>query len=255
MKNKNYIVKGTPIVPSLCGIGMALLWYIIFYFGEGQWAMATNSFSFEELTGIQTYLTVMNLATPIVFFICVLFLAEMDLKWMLPALLVPIVLQTSLFSVNFAANVPDYIFQNPCKFAAPFLALILFVLTTEKILPNKWIFVAFCGVAILLPLLFTVFGKGEFTDQTYGYDAMGNVVPLTYYFWSDFAAYALTYVGLGALAVQMRAPRESDFVSLKEMKKAYDEKIAAQEAQAFDIAEETPENTTEEPSEEPEETL
>ncbi len=238
MKNKHYIVKGTPIVPSLCGIGMALLWYFSFYFGAGEWTSEMNSFSFEGLSGMQIYLTVLNLVIPILYFVCVLFLAEVDLKWMLPALLAPIVQQISMFILYYTQNSADYIFVYPVRFIIPFVALILFVLTVEKIIPTKWIFVAFCGLALAVPLVLTFCKIGEFT-----YTA-GDV---TYYFWSEYLAYALTYLGLSALAIQMRPPRESDFVTLKEMQQAYDEKVAAEaaEAEAGPEAEETAETEPE----------
>ncbi len=240
MKNKHYIVKGTPIVPSLCGIGMALLWYFSFYFGQGKWTTEMNTFDFEGLSGGQIYLTVLNLVLPIVYFVCVLFLAEIDLKWMLPALLAPIVQQVSLFIWWYAQGSVDYIFVYPFRFVVPFAAVILFVLTVEKLLPNKWFFVGFCGIAIVVPLILTFCKIGEFTYTS------GTT---TFYLWSEYLTYALTYLGLGALVLQMRAPRESDFVSLKEMQQAYDEKVAAEVAEEEETAEEA-EFLTEEAEEE-----
>ena len=204
MKNKNYIVKGTPIVPSLCGIGMAVLWYMFFYFLNGSWSFNMNALSFGEMTGSEIYFTVMSLLVPVIFFIGVLFLVELNIRWMIAVLLIPVVEQISAFVMYFTANEPEYIFMSPIRFIVPFLALILFALTVEKILPTKWIFVGFCGVAILLPLILTFCGVGEFTFTQQAYDAEYNTITLTGYLWSEYLSYALYYVGLGALVVQMR---------------------------------------------------
>lgn len=248
MKNKKYIVKGTPIVPSLCGILMAVLWYLFFYFADGKWTFDMNTFSFSEMSGTDIYFTVMTLVIPVLFFIGVLFLAEIDLRWMILSLLAPIVYQISLFILYFKEDTPEYIFENPIKFAAPFLALILLVLTLEKIIPTKWVFVGFCGVAVLLPLILTLCGVGEFTFSQQTYDAEYNIVTSNGYLWSEYLSFALYYLGLGALALQMRPPRESDFVTLKDLKQAYAEKMAAQESSeqerevsGEESAEETPE--------------
>lgn len=232
MKDKKYIIKGTPIVPSLCGIGMAVLWYTYFGFGAGEWHFQMKSFSFSEMTGAEIYFTVLSLLIPVVFFIGVLFLAEIDLRWMIPVLLLPIVNQISLFVFHAISGNPQYMFDyplySPIQFAAPFLALILFVLTVEKIIPTKWVFVGFCGVAILLPLILTLCGVGDF----FYFDPTVSYTPIaTAYLWSDYLSFALYYLGLGALALQMRPPKESDFVTLAEMKQAYDEKMAAQNSE------------------------
>ncbi len=230
MKNKKFIVKGTPIVPSLCGILMAVLWYLYFYFGQGKWTADMNTFSFSEMEGQELYLTLLSLIVPVLFFIAVLFLAEKDPRLVLVGMIGPIVQQMSLFIVYFKDNSPDYFFGAPIQFIAPFAALILFALTVEKILPSKWIFVGFCGLAVLLPLVLTLCGVGEFTVTQQGYDADYNVVQYTYYFWSDYLAYAFYYVGLAALVVQMRPPRKEDLVSLADLQQAYDEKMAAEKS-------------------------
>ena len=211
---KHYIVKATPIVPSLCGIAMAVLWYAFFYFGNGKWTFDLNAFSFSEMSGTEIYLTVMMLVVPVLFFVGVLFLAEYDLRWMLVALLAPVAFQISLFVFYAKANDFQYIFENPIQFIAPFLGLILLALTLEKVLPTKWIFVGFCGIAVLLPLILTLCGIGEFTLQYETYDAEYNPVTISYYLWSDYLSYALYYLGLGALALQMHPPKPEDPTAL-----------------------------------------
>lgn len=215
MKNKNYIVKGTPIVPAICGIGMVVLWYMFFYFLNGSWSFNMNSLSFGEMTGSEIYFTVLSLLVPVIFFIGVLFLAEINIRWMICVLLIPVWEQISAFVLYFTANETEYIFQSPVQFFAPFLALILFALTIEKVLPTKWIFVGFCGVAILLPLILTFCGVGEFTFAQQAYDAEYNPITLSGYLWSNYLSYALYYVGLSALAVQMRPPKESELIGLQ----------------------------------------
>lgn len=251
MKNKKYIVKGTPIVPSLCGILMAVLWYLYFYFGQGKWTADMNTFSFSEMAGQELYLTLLSLLAPVLFFVAVLFLAEKDPRLVLLGMIGPIVQQLSLFIVYFTQNSPDYLFNSPIQFIAPFAALILFALTVEKVIPSKWIFVGFCGLAVILPLVLTLCGIGEFTVTQEGYDADYNVVRYTYYFWSDYLAYAFYYVGLAALTVQMRAPRKEDLVTVADLKKAYEEKMAAEEAVAApeaseEAADEDPERSASE---------
>ncbi len=210
MKQEKLAVKGTPILPSACGIGMAVLWYLFFYFFNGEWTFDMNTFSFSEMTGTDVYFTVLALAVPVLFFIGVLFLAELDLRWMLLPLLTPVVYQVSAFILHIKNENSEYIFQNPIKFIAPFLALILFVFTVERILPSKWIFVGFCGIAVLLPLILTLFGTGEFTFSQQIYDAEYNIVTVHAYLWSEYLSFALYYVGLGALAVQMAPSRQSE---------------------------------------------
>ncbi len=213
MKDKKYIIKGTPIVPSLCGIGMAVLWYTYFGFGAGKWHFQMKSFSFSEMTGAEIYFTALSLLIPVVFFIGVLFLAEIDLRWMIPVLLLPIVNQISIFVARAIVNDPlfrfDYPLRAPFQFAAPFLALILFVLTVEKILPTKWIFVGFCGIAVLLPLILTLCNRGEFFDPLVSYTPLAHL-------WSDYLSFALYYLGLGALAIQMRPPKELELTPVTE---------------------------------------
>ncbi len=233
MKNKNYIVKGTPIVPSLCGIAMAVLWYMSFVFTNGEWHFQMNPLSFSEMTGADLYFTVLSLLIPVIFFIGALFLAEIDLRWMILVLLIPIVNQISVFVSYSIVYGVQYMFDYPLltapvQFVAPFLALILFALTIEKVIPTKWVFVGFCGVAILLPLILTLCGVGDF----FYFDPTVSYTPIaTAYLWSDYLSFALYYLGLGALALQMRPPKESDFVTLAEMKQAYDEKMAAQNSE------------------------
>lgn len=251
MKKEKYIVKGTPVVPSVCAIGMAVLWYLYFYFSQGEWSLQMTSLSFAEMSGMEIYLTVLELAIPVLFFVGVLFLAEYSLRWMVLAMLPAVVQQVSLFVFYFLQDNSEYIFQNPIHFAAPFLALILFVLTVERVIPTKWVFVGFCGVAILLPLILTFCRIGEFTFTQQSYDANYQLVDVTAYFWSDYLAFALYYLGLGALAVQMRFPRESDLVTMADLKQAYEEKMAAKaaaEAAAVAPAEAVEESPAEEPA-------
>ena len=226
MKNKNYIVKGTPIVPAICGIGMVVLWYMFFYFYNGSWSFNMNSLSFAEMTGSEIYFTVLSLLTPVIFFVGVLFLAEINVRWMIAVLLIPVIEELSAFLLYFTANEPEYMFLSPVRFFAPFLALILFALTIEKVLPTKWIFVGFCGVAILLPLILTFCGVGEFTFAQQTYDAEYNPITLSGYLWSNYLSYALYYVGLGALAVQMRPPKESELVPVQPETSEDEEKSA-----------------------------
>lgn len=244
MKNKKYIVKGAPVIPSLCGIALAILWYMFFYFVQGEWVFDFNTFAFGEMAGIEIYFTLMKLAVPVLFFIAVLFLAEYDLRWMLGAILVPIALEVSLFIYYFAQSIPDYIFENPIKFIAPFLALILFALTVEKVIPTKWVFVGFCGAAVLVPLILTLCGVGEFTYAQTGYDQEYNVVEIVAYLWSDYLSFALYYLGLGALCVKMREPRESDFAP------AVAEKEAPAEEESEDVKDFSEEDFEEEDTEE-----
>ncbi len=213
---KHFIVKGTPIVPSLCGIAMAVLWYMFFYFYNGKWSFQMSSLSFSEMGGTEIYFIIVTLLIPVAFFLTVLFLAEVDLRWMMVAFLIPVIHQSSSFVLCMMENQPEYLFENIISFAAPFLALILWVLTLEKILPNKWIFVGFCGVAVLLPLVLTLCGVGEFTFTQQTYDVNYNVVTLTGYLWSDYLSFAVYYVGFGALALQMRAPTEEESAEKEE---------------------------------------
>ena len=232
MKKKNFIVKGTPIIPSLCGIGLAVLWYMFFYFYDGKWSFNMSSLSFADMGGTEIFFTVLTLLIPVAFFLAVLFLAEIDLRWMVAALLLPIVYQVSLFVLYAMENQTDFIFDNPVSFAVPFLALILWVLTLEKILPCKWIFVGFCGVAVLLPLILTLCGVGEFTFLQQTYDAEYNPVTLTGYLWSDYLSFALYYVGMAALTVKMRAPTAEELAAA--------EKAAEEAEESEEIPEETP---------------
>ena len=220
MKNKNYIVKGTPIVPAICGIGMVIVWYMFFYFLNGSWSFNMNSLSFGEMTGTEIYFTGLSLLVPVIFFIGVLFLAEINVRWMIAILLIPVWEQISAFVLYFTANETEYIFQSPVRFFAPFLALILFALTIEKVLPTKWIFVGFCVVSILLPLILTFCGVGEFTFTQQAYDAEYNAITLSGYLWSEYLSYALYYVGLGALVVQMRKPTQKEIDAFSEMQKS-----------------------------------
>lgn len=245
MKNKRFIVKGTPIVPSLCGIAMAVLWYMLFYFYDGKWSFRMSSLSFSEMGGTEIYFTVVTLLIPIAFFLAVLFLAEVDLRWMVAALLLPIVHQASSFVSHVAENQPEYLLENPLSFTAPFLALILWVLTVEKVLPCKWIFVGFCGAAVLLPLILTFCGVGEFSFIQQIYDAEYNTITVKGYLWSDYLSFALYYVGLGALAVQMRAPTEEE---LAEKTEVTAEEVSAEATEA--PPEEPSEELVEAPSEE-----
>jgi hypothetical protein len=210
---KRFIVKGTPIVPSLCGIAMAVLWYMFFYFYNGKWSFQMSSLSFSEMGGTEIYFTIVTLLIPVAFFLTVLFLAEVNLRWMVLALLIPIVHQISSFVLCMMENQPEYLFENIISFSVPFLALILWVLTVEKVLSNKWIFVGFCGVAVLLPLILTLCGVGEYTFVQQTYDVDYNVVTLTGYLWSDYLAFALYYVGFGALAIQMRTPTAEELAA------------------------------------------
>lgn len=207
MNQKKYAVKGTPILPAICGLGMAVLWYMFFYFSNGKWEFSME-LSFEGLQPVQIYFMILTLLIPLSYFVCTVFLVELDLRWMLIALLIPIVSQVSTFVYYLIEKVPDYIFMNPISFVMPFLALILFVLTVEKILPTKWVFVGFCGVAVLLPLILTLFAKGEFVGTLQTYDETYQIVTVPVYLWSNYLSYALYYVGLGALAVEMRVPGE-----------------------------------------------
>ncbi len=208
MKNKKYQIKATPIVPALCGIGMAILWYLFFYVVDGEWTFDFNTVSFGEMTGTQIAFTVLTLLIPITFFIAVLFLAEWDLRWVTVALLFPIANQIFLFVNYLMEDYPDYVFENPLQFAVPFLALILFVLTVEKVIPVKWVLVGFCGLAILLPLVLTLCGVGEFASSQALYDENYQPVIVTARLWSDYLTFALYYLGLGALAWQMKEPAE-----------------------------------------------
>ncbi len=213
---KNYVVKGTPIVPALCGIGMVVLWYMFFYFLDGKWSFTMNSLSFADLSGSDIYFTVLSLLIPVIFFIGVLFLAEIHVRWMIPVLLIPVIEEISVFLFYFIANEPEYIFLSPIQFFAPFLALILFALTVEGIIPTKWVFVGFCGAAILLPLILTFCGAGEFVFSQQTYDAEYNPITVSGYLWSNYLSFALYYVGLGALGVQMRFPKESELIAVQE---------------------------------------
>lgn len=236
---KRFIVKGTPIVPSLCGIAMAVLWYMFFYFYNGKWSFQMSSFSFSEMGGTEIYFTIVTLLIPVAFFLTVLFLAEVNLRWMVLALLIPIVHQISSFVLCMMENQPEYLFENIISFAVPFLALILWVLTVEKVLPNKWIFVGFCGVAVLLPLILTLCGVGEFTFVQQTYDVDYNVVTLTGYLWSDYLAFALYYVGFGALAIQMRTPTAEELAA-----KEVNENVTAEEISSEDVVEQSAEEAS-----------
>lgn len=231
MNQKKYIVKGTPVVPSFCAIGMVVLWYLFFFFSDGKWVMDINTVSFSDLSATELYFTVLEILVPILFFLCVLFLAELDLKWMLLSMLAFVVEQLS-FYVYYFKDSPEYIFKNPIRFAAPFVVLILFVLTIERVIPTKWVFVGFCSGAVLLPLVLTLCGVGEFTYSYKDYGADYTIVSITTYLWSELISYGLYYVALAALSLQMRPPRESDFVTMEELKQAYAEKIAARKTEA-----------------------
>ncbi len=231
MKETKYVVRGTPIVPSVCGIIMAVLWYLYFSFADGAWDAGMNTLSFDDLTPFQTYQVIMRLALPVLFFIGVLFLAELNVRWMLLPLLGSVVFQVSVFVCYLLEDLPEYLFENPLTFFAPFLALILFALTVEKTLPNKWIFVGFCGAVTLLAVVLTVCGTGEFVYETSKYAADYTVVSVKQYLWSDLLSFVLYYIGLGALALQMRPPREGDFVTMKDLKQAYREKLEAQNSE------------------------
>ena len=255
MKESKYVVRGTPIVPSLCSIGMAILWYLYFSFTDGEWDVIMSSFSFSEMDGFQIYLSLLGLAVPLLYFLGVLFLAEQNLRWMILPLLSPIVEQVSLFVRYLRDDQSEYVFTNPMQFIAPFVALILFVFTVEKVIPNKWIFVGFCGIAVLLPLILTLCRVGEFTFSQVGINSAYQRTTITTYFWSDLLSFVLYYLGLGALALQMRPPREGDFVSLKELKAAYAEKMATQTPAAEEEGQEKTEELSQEEDQEKTEEL
>lgn len=248
MKENKYVVRGTPVVPSLCSIGMAILWYLYFSFTDGKWDVIMSSFSFSEMDGFQIYLALLGLAVPLLYFLGVLFLAEQNLRWMILPLLAPIVEQVSLFIRHLRDDQPEYLFENPLQFVTPFLALILFVFTIEKVLPNKWIFVGFCGIAVVLPLILTLCRVGEFTFSQVGITSDYQRATITTYYWSELLSFLLYYVGLGALVLQMRPPREGDFVSMKELKAAYAEKMAAQTSGEEEKSEEKTEEISAEES-------
>ena len=208
MKNKKYAIKGTPIIASLCGIAMAVLWYVFFYVSAGKWTFDFNTFSFAEMNGIQIAYTILTLLVPIAYFVAVLFLAEVDVRWITGAFLFPIAVQMFLFVFYLIQQSPEYIFENPINFFTPFLALILYVLTVEKIIPTKWVFVGLCGIAVLLPLILTLCGVGEFALSQQGYDASYQPVTIVTRLWSDYLSFALYYLGLAALVLKMRNPAD-----------------------------------------------
>lgn len=245
--NKPYIVKGTPIVPSLCAIAMCVLWYVYFYFlsfdPEGFYATYTgwehgiNPVDFSSLTAFGAILRVAQIVIPIVFFVGVLFLAEVDLRWMAIPMVLPVGYQIASFVQDAVVNATNgsaegYLFEHPFAFCAPFVVAVLFLLTVTGVIPTKIPVIAVCAAAVVVPTVLTFLGKGEFTLDD-GYGDVG-------YYWSDLLTFALYYVGVGALAIRMRKPRPEDFVTLEEMKAAYDEKMAAQNAENGDGSAEAP---------------
>ena len=203
MKNKKYLVKGTPIIASLCGILLAVLWYLFFCETNGEWYFEFNTLSFSEMSSWDLTYTILTLTVPIVFFIVVLFLVELSPRWALLAFVPSIALQLFLNWSLASQDVPDYIFEHPVQFVAPFLGLILFALTVEKVIPTKWVFVGFCGVAVLVPLVMMLLKTGEFVYKQDGYDAFYQIITYVVRYWSDYLFYALLYVGFGFLGAKM----------------------------------------------------
>ena len=249
MKNKKYAIKGTPIIPSLCGIGMAVLWYVFFYVSAGKWTFDFNSFSFAEMNGVQLSYTILTLVVPILYFVAVLFLAELDVRWMTGAILFPIALQMFLFIFYLTQESPEYIFENPINFLTPFLALILYVLTVEKIIPTKWVFVGFCGLAILLPLVLTLCGVGEFTITQQGYSDTYQPITIVTRLWSDYLSFALYYLGLGTLVLKMRNPADLIPAPFESPAEDGSEESAVEVAEESEESAEEPEESAEEPEE------
>ena len=121
MKNKKYAIKGTPIIPSLCGIAMAVLWYVFFYVSAGKWTFDFNTFSFAEMNGIQIAYTILTLLVPIAYFVAVLFLSEVDVRWITGAILFPIAVQMFLFVFYLTQQAPEYILKIPLTSLPPSL--------------------------------------------------------------------------------------------------------------------------------------
>lgn len=217
MNKITYSLKRTAIVSSFCAILLAVLWYLDFGTVNGEWSFSINAFSFDGMTAFAVFDRVMALLIALAFFACVLFFTELNPRWMVVALMFPIVYQAAWFVYGITLQ-QNYLVQNPVSFVLPFLALIGYVLTVEGMLPTKWIFVGFCGAAALLPIVLTLCGVGEFAysqeiwlnPETYAYES------LTVCYWSEVLSVSLYYVGLGAFAAQLSPSRPEEIPSEEE---------------------------------------
>ena len=212
MKKRPLRLKGTPVVPCFCAIGMVVLWYLSIVQDNEQWHFDTQAFSFEGYTafGIFTRLTV--LAIPVIWFTVTLFLGERSPRWILPALLIPVIHQVA--NAVYYLDQPDVILGNPVQLILPFLALILYALTVERILPTRWIFIVANLLFALLPVVLALLKVGEFvySAEIFDYDLYDYVTHVMVE-WSSVLTLFLYYLGLAALGFQMKedpAPAEGD---------------------------------------------
>ena len=203
MKKNPLKLKGTPAVTCFCAIGMVVLWYLSIVQDNGEWYFDTQAFSFEGYTPFGIFTRLIVLAIPVVLFMAVLFLAERSLRWVLPALLLPVAHQVA--NAIYYLEEPDVILANPVQLILPFLTLILYALTVERILPTRWIFVGANLLFALLPLALALLKVGEFvyTADAFDYDLYTYVTHVMVD-WSSVLTLFLYYLGLAVFGIQMK---------------------------------------------------
>jgi len=123
-------------------------------------------------------------------------------------LLLPVAHQIS--NAVFYIEQPDVILANPMQLILPFLAVILYALTVERVLPSRWIFVAACLIFALTPPVMALLHVGEFSYTVDVFDAtLYTHVPHVIVDWSAVLNLSLYYLGLAVLGIQMKeAPAE-----------------------------------------------
>ena len=162
MKRTIMVQKGMPIVPCLFLIGAVAFWFLMLLTDNGGWVAEIVGLDFSNLTAYEISMQILSLASPLLLFVAILFLAEWSVYWVFLALLLPIAQQIVYYICNL--DLPEVLLAAPYQYCLPFLMFILFALTVLRILPTKWIFFGFCVVAALFPLVLTACGVGEFTE-------------------------------------------------------------------------------------------
>ena len=211
MKRSVMTLKGTPVVPCLFLIGTVIFWFLMILTDNGTWVAEISGLSFANLNAFEVYLRILSLASPLLFFIAVLFLAEKSVYWVFLPLLLPVVTQLSQYAYNFEE--PDLLLDFPIQFSLPFLLFILFALTVLEILPSKWILFGFCVAAALLPLILTACGVGEYcySATTFDYTSY-SYVRHDLCEWSDALSLGTNALAVGTLVFYLQPAEKTSAV-------------------------------------------
>ena len=196
MKKQPLVLLKAPTLACLPLIVTVVFAYVDIFSVNGAWEFAMNPFTFEGLSAFEIYGRIMTMAIPVVLFLGILFLAEKSLRWVDLCLLFPVVWQLS----NYIRNIEtlDALLFSPMEYILPFVAVVFYILTVERILPTKWIFVGISFALALLPPVLSLFGIGEFVYTAYDYY---EVV-----YWSGALSLSMYYLSLGLLGLMMKDP-------------------------------------------------